>query len=109
MTFLDFENNSLTTDGDDPSGMMNFIQALKNNDSLLSLNVANNRLNEDIGKMFEECLAVNHSLINFEFSFNNFTVETTRNLQNYLIRNKALYDENRLREWKERLLMREED
>lgn len=59
--------------------------------------------------MFEECLAVNHSLINFEFSFNNFTVETTKNLQNYLIRNKAEYDECRLREWKERILMREED
>jgi len=80
LQFLDLENNSLTTDGDDPTGLISFIQALKNNDSLLSLNVANNRLDETIGKAFEECMAVNRTLIDFEFGFNHFSVETTRNL-----------------------------
>jgi hypothetical protein len=109
LQFLDLENNSLTTDGDDPNGLIAFVQALKHNESLLSLNVANNRLDETIGKAFEECLAVNRTLIDFEFGFNNFTVETSRNIQAFLRRNKAEYDKNRLMEWKERLYMRDED
>ena len=44
-----------------------------------------------------------------EVGFNNFDVETTRKIQYYLRRNKAIYDENKLREWRERCLMREED
>lgn len=80
LQFLDLENNSLTTDGDDPNGLIAMIQALKTNESLLSLNVANNRLDETIGKAFEECLAVNRTLIDFEFGFNHFSVETTRNI-----------------------------
>jgi hypothetical protein len=109
LQFLDLENNSLTTDGDDPNGLISFVQALKHNESLLSLNVANNRLDETIGKAFEECFAVNRTLIDFEFGFNNFTVETTRNIQAFLRRNKADYDKNRLMEWKERIYMRDED
>lgn len=31
LQFLDLENNFLTTDGDDPNGLIFFVQALKNN------------------------------------------------------------------------------
>jgi hypothetical protein len=36
-------------------------------------------------------------------------VDDSRAIQQYLQRNKALYDSERLKEWKERKLMREED
>jgi hypothetical protein len=70
LTFLDFENNMLTADKDDDEGMLLFIEALKSNVTLRSLNVANNRLDEKIGKAFLDCLKVNYTLINLEFSFN---------------------------------------
>jgi Ran GTPase-activating protein (RanGAP) involved in mRNA processing and transport len=109
LKFLDLDNNMLTNDGDDTSGLFAFIEALKSNKTLLSLNMANNRLDEGIGKAFEEALAVNYSLIDFEFGFNQFSVDTIRQLQFYLRRNKAIYDENQLREWNERRFMRGED
>jgi hypothetical protein len=109
LKFLDLDNNMLTNDGDDTSGLLTFIEALKTNKTLLSLNMANNRLDETIGKAFEEALAVNYSLIDFEFGFNQFSVDTIRKIQFYLRRNKAIYDENQLREWNERRFMRDED
>ena len=49
-----------------------FIEALRTNKSLLSLNIANNQLHEDLGKEFKEMLEVNETLIGFEISFNTF-------------------------------------
>ena len=58
---------------EDTSGVQHyFIEALKTNKSLLSLNVANNQLREDLGKEFKEMLEVNETLIDFEISFNSF-------------------------------------
>jgi hypothetical protein len=48
-------------------------------------------------------------LINLEFSFNQFDVGTVRKLQQYLVANKKKFDEERLAEWNERRLMRDED
>jgi Ran GTPase-activating protein (RanGAP) involved in mRNA processing and transport len=80
LKYLDFDNNMLTNDGDDNNGLLAFIEALKSNKTLLSLNMANNRLDESIGKAFEEALEVNHALIDFEFGFNQFSVDTIRQL-----------------------------
>jgi len=80
LKFLDLENNMLTNDGDDTSGLLSLIDSLKENQCLLSLNVSNNRLDEQVGKAFEEALAINHTLIDFDFSFNNFEVGTIRKL-----------------------------
>jgi hypothetical protein len=77
---LDFENNYLTADKDDDEGMLLFIEQLKTNTTLRSLNVANNRLDDKIGKAFVECLKVNYSLINLEFSFNQFEIHTVRKI-----------------------------
>ena len=52
---------------------------------------------------------VNKDLIDFEFGFNKFSLLQIRTLQDYLRRNKAQYDQDRLREWKERKLMNDED
>ena len=82
----------LTADKDDDEGMLLMIEQLKYNETLRHLNVANNRLDEKIGKAFVECLKVNHTLTNLEFSFNQFEVHTVRKIQEYLKRNKAKFD-----------------
>jgi hypothetical protein len=52
---------------------------------------------------------INRDLIDFEFGFNKFTLEQIRTIQDNLRRNKRQYDEDRLREWRERKLMNDED
>ena len=44
-----------------------------------------------------------------DFSLNNFNMVDSQGIQDYLMRNKADYDAERLKEWKERKLMRETD
>jgi hypothetical protein len=70
----------LTNDGDDATGLYVFVEALKTNNSLLSLNMANNRLDENVGKALVDALEVNFALIDFEFGFNDFSVDTIRKL-----------------------------
>lgn len=84
-------------------------EALKKNKSLISLNIANNKLDAEIGKEFKAVLEINQTLIDFEFGFNNFHLKEVRVIQEYLRRNKAKFDSARLREWKERKYMRGED
>lgn len=109
LKFLDLESNNLTHDGEENSGVEEMINALSTNSSLLSLNLGNNRLDEGIGRMFVDCLHQNHTLIDFEFERNNFRLEDIRKIQDLLRRNKKLYDEARLMEWRERKDMRGED
>ena len=52
---------------------------------------------------------VNQDLIDFEFGFNKFSLEQIRTIQDNLRRNKRKHDEDRLREWRERKLMNDED
>lgn len=66
-------------------------------------------MDEECGSLFEEATRKNTTLIDFEFGFNNFKLEDVRKIQENLKRNKALYDAERLKEWKERKLMNDED
>ena len=109
LRFLDLESNNLTHDGEENGGVEEMIQALTTNTTLLSLNLGNNKLDEHIGRQFVDCLQKNHALIDFEFAWNNFRLEDIRRLQDLLRRNKAEYDTARLKEWKERKQMRDED
>lgn len=109
LRYLDLESNNLTHDGEENTGVEEMIQALCTNTTLLSLNVGNNKLDEGIGRMFVDCLHQNHTLIDFEFGWNNFRLEDIRRLQDLLRRNKAEYDQARLEEWRERKMMRDED
>lgn len=86
-----------------------FIPALKNNTTLLSLNLASNALTKELGEDFAECIKANKTIIDFQFFNNEFSLEHTRKIQEYLRRNKAAYDAERLKEWKERKMMRGED
>ena len=73
LRFLDLESNQLTMGNEDTSGVQHyFIDALRTNKTLLSLNVANNQLEEGLGKDFKEMLEVNETLIDFEIGFNSF-------------------------------------
>jgi hypothetical protein len=46
---IDLENNNLTNDYSDTPGVINLIQSLKKNDTLLCLNLNNCRLDEKCG------------------------------------------------------------
>ena len=75
LQFLDLESNNLTHDGEENSGVEEMIQALSGNKTLMSLNLANNKLDAEIGRQFVDCLKENQTLIDFEFGFNNFRLE----------------------------------
>lgn len=77
-------------------------------------------MDEVCGELFEKATKENRDLIDFEFGFNNFKLDQVisllmfnslqvRAIQDNLIRNKRKYDEDRLREWRERKLMNAED
>ena len=56
LRFLDLESNNLTHDGEENLGVEEIIQALTYNTTLLSLNLSNNKLDEQIGRAFVDCL-----------------------------------------------------
>jgi len=99
----------LTEGGTEHWGIYQFVEFLEHNDTLLSLNLCNNDLDEKCGQMFREKLENNHTLIDFNFAQNYFTMEDSRAIQSFLQRNKAEFDYERLKEWRERKLMRAED
>jgi hypothetical protein len=66
-------------------------------------------MDERCGAKWAEATQINTDLIDFEFGFNKFTLEQTRTIQDNLRNNKRKYDEERLREWRERKLMNDED
>ena len=110
LRYLDLESNQLTMGNEDTSGVQHYlIDGLRSNTTLLSLNVANNQLDDTLGRDFKDALEVNETLIDLEIGFNNFQLTEIREIQRLLLRNNKAYDENRLREWKERKLMLEED
>ena len=106
---MDLESNNLTVDGQEFRGIYDLVEFLDHNTSLLSLNLANNQMDEECGRMFREKLENNYTLIDFDFSMNNFSPQDSRAIQDFLTRNKQLYDAERLKEWNERKLMREDD
>ena len=136
LRYLDLESNNLTNDTEENGGVEEMIQALSTNTTLLSLNLANNRLDSQIGRQFVDLFDRRQhnqqSLIDFEFGFNNFELRhvsiscfssmllmfiypgaidyvQVREIQDYLRMNKTEYDAARLEEWRERKDMRDED
>lgn len=62
----------MTQEGEDLSGIVYFINAMSHNKTLISLNLANNKLEEPIDKEIRSMLEVNTTLIDLEFGFNSF-------------------------------------
>ena len=107
---IDLESNQLVGgDSNDTVGMYEFIDFLTYNKTLLSLNIANNQLDEKIGEMFKEKLLTNDTLICLDFSRNDFTMLHSQEMQDHMKKNKAAYDAERMAEWKERCNMKGED
>lgn len=116
---LDLESNDIYKDKDAPFDpetkkvvipkLFYFIECLQRNTTLLSLNLANCQMDEKCGDKWVISTRLNKDLIDFEFGFNKFTLEQIRTIQDNLRRNKAQYDQDRLREWRERKLMNDED
>ena len=79
LRYLDLESNNLTNDTEENGGVDEMISALQENTTLLSLNLANNRLSEEIGRNFCDLFnprgKCQEALIDFEFGFNNFRLE----------------------------------
>jgi hypothetical protein len=92
LKFLDLESNQLTHDGQDFKGIYELVEFLDHNTTLLSLNLANNQMDEECGRMFREKMETNLTLIDFDFSMNNFSPSDSRAIQDYLVRNKAIFD-----------------
>jgi hypothetical protein len=109
LKYLDLDNNYLTNGGQDNDGVFKFQKCLFKNVTLLSLSMANNAMGPLCGEKFEEATEANTTLINFEFGLNPFTLEQIRKIQDNLKRNKAAYDNERMREWRERMLMSTEE
>ena len=83
LRYLDLESNNLTNDTEENSGVEEMINALQENTTLLSLNMANNRLGVEIGRNFVDLFnprgKCQESLIDFEFGFNDFRLEDVSN------------------------------
>jgi Leucine-rich repeat (LRR) protein len=74
LQFLDLESNQLTADGEDNPGVIELIASLEHNTTLLSLNLANNKLEGPIGSAIKSMLDKNHTLIDLEVGFNSFSI-----------------------------------
>lgn len=74
LKLLDLESNQLTVDGQEMYGVYQFIECFGQNDTLLSLNIANNQLDEKCGTILREKLMENDTLIDLDFSLNNFNM-----------------------------------
>lgn len=116
---LDLESNDIYKDKDAPfepdskrsanPKLFFFIDSMQKNRTLLSLNMANCQMDDRCGQKWVQTTEINTDLIDFEFGFNKFNLEQIRTIQDNLRRNKKQYDEDRLREWRERKLMNDED
>ena len=78
LKFLDLESNQLTNDGSDFKGVIEMLNFLEFNNTLLSLNISNNCLNEDCGAKLREKLEYNYSLIDLDYSCNSFNIDDSR-------------------------------
>jgi len=79
LRMLDLASNYLTNGGGDMSGVIELAEALKQNSSLVSLNVRENDLSHDEGaKCLTEALAINQSLISLDLESTALKVESMK-------------------------------
>merc|ERR1711977_111673 len=93
----------------DENGIICLIESLRNNDSLLCLNLNNCNLTKQVGKKLKEVLRENTKLINVDIERNpSLEIEDVREIQSYLERNHNEYLAERKREWQERKFIKNE-
>jgi hypothetical protein len=134
LRYLDLENNNLTKSGQDDSGVKALFNALEDNTMLVSLNLSNNFLTNDCGNYINSALRKNKNIIHLEIFDNQryeewdkdnykhpsrgendskfvrqgLLINQINELNEAIVRNKKLYDEMRLSEWKERKQLKNE-
>ncbi len=122
LRYLDLESNPLTGmtrldllspnpeySRQDRTGIEAIAEMLRKNRKLLVLNLGNTGISDNVADVLVSTMKVNTTLISLEMQDNGLSVKQTREIEKYLMRNKKAYDEERLREFKERKLMHEED
>ena len=87
---LDLACNYLTNGGGDMSGVIELAEALKQNSSLVSLNVRQNDLHDEGAKCLTEALAINQSLISLDLESTALKVESMKAIGHALQTNATL-------------------
>ncbi|OMJ65854.1 hypothetical protein SteCoe_37524 [Stentor coeruleus] len=110
MKYIDLEGNELyDKDLKDISGIVSIAEGIKKNTCLVALNLSNCNLDIQCGKLLADALKVNEVIIHFDYRKNGFDLEIVREINQYLQRNKELYDKERMMEWNERKSVHKED
>lgn len=89
--------------------MLDLADALKTNDTLVTLNLNNCNITRNAGKALKAALQENKKLINQDIEKNpNIEIEDVREIQRCLDENYVAYRAERKREWQERKCLIEE-
>jgi hypothetical protein len=107
LKFLDLEGNNLYDP--DLQGISAIAQGISVNQCLISLNLSNCGLKENCGHLLAKAMQENFTIIHFDLNGNKFTLDQIRSIKECLIRNKEIYDEERMQEWRERKSMKKEE
>lgn len=129
LKYLDLENNKLTNQGEDCSGIIALFRSLRNNKSLISLNLNNNYISSESGHEIVDCLRENDTLIHLDvmnnqrfvskknermddgdskYISNGLTLFQLEEIKEKIAENKVAFDNMRKEEWKERKRMNQE-
>ena len=107
---IDLESNDLTDAGKNNKGIVELAEALKNNKSLLHLNLTNTNMDVTCSQALLEAMKENKTLIMLDISQNaKMNLNDVREIQQILVANKKAYDEERFREFMERKHLRKEE
>lgn len=91
-------------------GLDAMVDALRTNDTLLSLNLNNTGLDVGASKKIREMMEINQTLINLDIDNNpEMNIEDVIAIQDSLLKNKQDYDDERYMEFIERKRMRREE
>lgn len=110
---IDLEGNPLIKGQSDTTsykGLDAMVDALRTNDTLLSLNLNNTGLDVGASKKIREMMEINQTLINLDIDNNpEMNIEDVIAIQDSLLKNKQDYDDERYMEFIERKRMRREE
>lgn len=128
LRYLDLENNFLTDNGKNNSGLVSLCNDLEENKMLISLNLTGNAIDDHIAQSLIQTLRFNKSLIHLELFDNQqfvtrermtnmeskfgcigSSVDHTETIKEKLRENRSKDKKWRLKEWKERKQIKDED
>lgn len=128
LRYLDLQNNCLTDNGKNNDGIIKICNALEENTMLITLILSNNALDDHCAQKFYSMLRKNKSLIHLELFDNQqfinrermniyeskfgcigSSVEHTESIKEKLRENRSKDKKWRLKEWKERKKIKDED